>query len=137
MMSDNGGLSTSEGSPTSNIPLRAGKGWIYEGGIREPMIVRAPRLTKPGATCEEPVTSTDFFPTILELAGLSAKTGAIDGKSMVPLLKGEGNHSRPNLLALPPLRQSGRCPGRSRPRRRLETHRMVRGQQFGTLQPPN
>ncbi|MGB0774955.1 MAG: sulfatase, partial [Akkermansiaceae bacterium] len=68
--SDNGGLSTSEGSPTSNIPLRAGKGWLYEGGIREPMIARLPGKTKPNSTSDYPVTSTDFFPTILAAAGL-------------------------------------------------------------------
>ena len=47
--SDNGGLSTSEGSPTSNLPLRGGKGWVYEGGIREPWIVRYPGVTNAGA----------------------------------------------------------------------------------------
>ena len=49
-MSDNGGLSTSEGSPTSNLPLRGGKGWVYEGGIREPFIIRAPGVAAPGST---------------------------------------------------------------------------------------
>ncbi|MCB9881088.1 MAG: sulfatase [Planctomycetes bacterium] len=68
--SDNGGLSTSEGSPTSNVPLRAGKGWLYEGGIREPLLVRWPRVTKPGSTCDHPVLSTDFYPTILDALGL-------------------------------------------------------------------
>jgi arylsulfatase A-like enzyme len=88
-MSDNGGLSTSEGHPTSNLPLRAGKGWLYEGGIREPMLVRAPGHTKPASLCDTPVTSTDFYPTMLELAGLPAKPKQhVDGESMVPLLKG-------------------------------------------------
>ncbi len=68
--SDNGGLSTSEGSPTSNLPFRAGKGWLYEGGIREPVLVRLPGVTKPGSSSAWPVTSTDYFPTILEAAGL-------------------------------------------------------------------
>lgn len=87
-MSDNGGLSTSEGSPTSNLPLRGGKGWMYEGGIREPMIIRWPGVTKPGAVCAEPVTSVDFYPTMLEMAKLPAKPNQhIDGKSLVPLLK--------------------------------------------------
>jgi len=86
---DNGGLSTAEGSPTSNLPLRAGKGWLYEGGIREPYIVRWPGVTKPGSTCAVPVTSTDFYPTILEMAGLPAKPEQhLDGVSLVPLLRG-------------------------------------------------
>ncbi len=89
-MSDNGGLSTSEGHPTSNLPLRGGKGWMYEGGIREPMIVRAPGLTQPGSTCENYITSTDFYPTILELAGLPGRPKQHqDGVSFVPLLHGK------------------------------------------------
>jgi arylsulfatase A-like enzyme len=88
--SDNGGLSTSEGSPTSNLPLRAGKGWLYEGGIREPMIVRAPGVTSPGSKCTTPITSTDFYPTLLELAGLKSKPQQhLDGVSLLPLLKGQ------------------------------------------------
>jgi arylsulfatase A-like enzyme len=87
-MSDNGGLSTSEGSPTSNIPLRAGKGWLYEGGIREPMIIRAPGVTTPGSTNDTPVISMDFYPTILELAGLAPRPEQHrDGRSLVSLLK--------------------------------------------------
>jgi len=86
-MSDNGGLSTSEGHPTSNLPLRAGKGWLYEGGIREPMIVRAPGTA--GTLCHVPVTSTDFYPTMLDLAGLPLMPEQHrDGVSLVPLLKG-------------------------------------------------
>ena len=89
-MSDNGGLATAEGWPTSNLPLRAGKGWPYEGGVREPMIVVAPGVTKPGTTCDSPVISTDFYPTLLQLAGLPAKPDQhLDGVSFVPLLKGE------------------------------------------------
>jgi len=88
-MSDNGGLSTSEGSPTSNLPLRAGKGWVYEGGIREPYLARVPGATKPGSTCSTPVISTDFYPTILDWAGLPARPKQhLDGVSLMPLLKG-------------------------------------------------
>ncbi len=68
--SDNGGLSTSEGSPTSNLPYRAGKGWTYEGGIREPLLVRWPAKVRAGGTCDTPVISTDFYPTLLEACGL-------------------------------------------------------------------
>ena len=89
-MSDNGGLSTSEGWPTSNLPLRGGKGWPYEGGVREPMIVVAPGVTKPGSTCDAPVISTDFYPTLLQLAGQPLKPEQhLDGISFLPLLKGE------------------------------------------------
>jgi len=94
-MSDNGGLSTSEGSPTSNAPLRAGKGWLYEGGIREPMMVRWPGVAKPGSTCPTPVTSTDFYPTMLEMAGLAMRPRQhADGVSLVPLLKRAGKLAR-------------------------------------------
>jgi arylsulfatase A-like enzyme len=86
--SDNGGLSTAEGSPTSNVPLRAGKGWLYEGGIRVPMIVRWPGGTSAGSTCPVAVTSTDFFPTILDLAALPVSRESIDGVSFAPLLQG-------------------------------------------------
>ena len=89
-MSDNGGLSTAEGHPTSNLPLRGGKGWPYEGGVREPMIVVAPGVTKPGTACDSPVISTDFYPTLLQLADLDLKPQQhLDGVSFLPLLKGE------------------------------------------------
>jgi arylsulfatase A-like enzyme len=88
LMSDNGGLSTSEGSPTSNVPLRAGKGWLYEGGIREPMIIKWPGIVKPGSVSDQQVISTDFYPTKLDMAGLSLKPKQhLDGISLVPLLK--------------------------------------------------
>lgn len=85
--SDNGGLSTSEGSPTSNLPLRGGKGWIYEGGIREPFIVKWPGVTKAGTTSAKPVMSTDFFPTFVKAAG-GKITGTVDGVDLLPFLKG-------------------------------------------------
>ena len=87
--SDNGGLSTSEGSPTSNLPLRGGKGWLYEGGIREPFIVKWPGVAKAGSTCDVPVVSTDFYPTMLEMANVAARPKQHqDGESLVGLLKG-------------------------------------------------
>ncbi len=86
--SDNGGLSTAEGSPTSNLPLRGGKGWIYEGGIREPLAIRWPGVTAAGTRCTVPAISTDFYPTMLEMAGLPAKPDqTLDGKSFVSLLR--------------------------------------------------
>jgi arylsulfatase A-like enzyme len=69
--SDNGGLSTSEGHPTSNLPLRAGKGWIYEGGIREPLLIRWPGVTKPGSKNNQTITSTDYFATIASIAKIT------------------------------------------------------------------
>jgi arylsulfatase A-like enzyme len=95
-MSDNGGLSTvpREG-PTANLPLRAGKGWLYEGGIREPMLIKWPGVVKAGSVCDEPVTSTDFYPTMLEMAGLELMPEQhIDGVSMVPLLRNKGRLKR-------------------------------------------
>ena len=87
-MSDNGGLSTSEGAPTSNLPFRGGKGWLYEGGIREPFLVKWPGVTEPGSTCDAPAGSIDFLPTLLEIGGASEHAGeVIDGRSLVPLLK--------------------------------------------------
>ena len=59
--SDNGGLATSEGSPTCNAPLAEGKGWMYEGGTREPLMVRWPGRIEAGSTCTVPVTSR-FLP---------------------------------------------------------------------------
>ena len=83
--SDNGGLSTSEGHPTSNLPLRAGKGWMYEGGIREPLLMRWPALLKGGRVEDTPVTSPDFMPTILQIARLPEPDFS-DGVSLLPLL---------------------------------------------------
>ncbi len=94
--SDNGGLSTSEGHPTSNLPLRGGKGWTYEGGIREPFFIRWPGVTQPGSVSATPVCSIDFFPTLLEMANVKTDH-AIDGESLVPLLSGEGELEREAL----------------------------------------
>lgn len=93
--SDNGGLSTSEGSPTCNAPLHEGKGWMYEGGTREPLIASWPGKIDPGTRCSTPVTSTDFFPTFLEAAGLPLRPDLhIDGVSLMPLLTGTGELDR-------------------------------------------
>jgi arylsulfatase A-like enzyme len=99
-MSDNGGLSTrpkpsSTNTPTANLPLRAGKGWLYEGGIREPMFIKWPGVVKPGSVCSEPVTSTDFYPTMLEMTGLPLMPEQhVDGVSLMPLLKNKGKLKR-------------------------------------------
>ena len=98
--SDNGGLCTrpanqndrkakaSRVGPGCNLPLRSGKGWLYEGGIREATIIRAPGVSREGGVCSSPVISTDFFPTMLELAGIEARPDLHpDGVSLVELLK--------------------------------------------------
>ena len=87
--SDNGGLATSECSPTCNAPLAEGKGWMYEGGTREPLIVRWPGRIEAGSTCSAPVTSPDFYPTFLQMAGLDPMAEQhCDGASIMPLLGG-------------------------------------------------
>ena len=88
--SDNGGLSTSEGRPTSNWPLRTGKGWLYEGGLREPCVVRWPGKVEAGGSCDTPILSTDFMPTLLAATGHALPEVELDGASFLDLLTGEG-----------------------------------------------
>ena len=88
--SDNGGLI----GPTSNKPLRSGKGFPYEGGIREPVIVRWPKAVEAGIVSHEPVTSVDYLPTICEAVGISPPSDRdIDGVSLLGHLK-SGGHAR-------------------------------------------
>ena len=94
--SDNGGVSSGDAYATSNLPLRGGKGRQWEGGIREPYYIRFPARTKPGSTCDVPVTGADFYPTILELCGLPLRRDQhVDGVSLVPLLDGQTIAPRP------------------------------------------
>lgn len=91
-MSDNGGFShpPREGkSNTQNYPLRGGKGSLYEGGIREPMMVRWPDVTQPKSVCSQYVDIQDFYPTILDMTGIThyKTVQEIDGESIVPYLK--------------------------------------------------
>lgn len=82
--SDNGGF----GGATSNAPLRGAKGMLYEGGIREPLIVRWPGRVPAGTRCSEPVIGVDFYPTLLEVAGITPPDDdTLDGVSLLPLLK--------------------------------------------------
>jgi len=95
--SDNGGRSTlyGPGDATANLPLRAGKGWLYEGGIRVPLIIKSAGTTGAGSVSEDLVVSTDFYPTILELVGGSLRNAQhIDGVSFVPILEGTGRGAR-------------------------------------------
>jgi arylsulfatase A-like enzyme len=89
--SDNGGMLQS----TSNVPLRAGKGSAYEGGVRVPLIVSWPDVTSPGSTCAEPVITCDLYPTLLAVAGTKGDPGhnaGVDGVSLVGLLKDPTAH---------------------------------------------
>jgi len=99
--SDNGGVAAGDAFATSNLPLRAGKGYQFEGGIREPYFIKVPGI-KGGKKCKTPVTGTDFYPTLLELAGADLKPEEhLDGVSLVPLLKGERIAERPLIWHYP------------------------------------
>ena len=88
--SDNGGV----GGITDMSPLRGSKGMLYEGGIREPMIVRWPGTIKPGTYCDVPVISIDFYPTFLEIAGITKPENLLlDGENILPLFTGGGEFS--------------------------------------------
>ncbi|MHC4741385.1 MAG: sulfatase-like hydrolase/transferase [Planctomycetota bacterium] len=89
--SDNGGF----GGVSDHRPLRECKGYLYEGGIRVPLIVRWPGVVKANSICRTPVVSTDFYPTLLDAAGLPSESGKIfDGESIVPLLRKKGRLKR-------------------------------------------
>jgi arylsulfatase A len=97
--SDNGGLSVKEGPDTPatvNAPLRAGKGYLYEGGLRVPLVVAWPRRVKPGVS-RTPVYSADLFATLLAAAGVKNATG-VDGSSLLPLLAGRGAPRRAEIF---------------------------------------
>lgn len=91
--SDNGG------TQQYTAPLRGGKGQLYEGGIRVPLAIRGPGVAKPGAKCEVPVASVDFFPTFLDLAGLTPPANqTLDGTSLAPLLRGASSINRTRMF---------------------------------------
>ncbi len=98
--SDNGGLSTGDllgnrSLSTSNKPLRTGKGWLYEGGNRVPLIVYWPGVTQSGAKTDRATVGTDYFPTFLDIAGLPLRPKEhLDGESFAPVLKGDLNYLR-------------------------------------------
>ncbi len=113
--SDNGGLHVLESpdSPaTHNTPFRAGKGYVYEGGIREPLVVRWPGVVATGSTCETPVQLMDFFPTLLETAGVdpAKAVGPLDGTSIVKLFRGETIAPRPLYWHMPNYTNQGGRP---------------------------
>ena len=91
--SDNGGFA----GVADGRPLRESKGYLYEGGIRVPMIARWPGTVPAGTLCRDPVVSMDFYPTFLSIAGLKPTNKPIDGESLLPLLRQEGSLSRRRL----------------------------------------
>ncbi|MDE3164212.1 MAG: sulfatase, partial [Acidobacteriota bacterium] len=110
--SDNGGLryeGKSRQPVTDNSPLRAGKGHLYEGGIREPLIVRYPGVVRPGREIDTPVCSVDFLPTFCDIAGV--KPGDVDGVSLLPLLRGGSLKARPLYWHYPHYSNQGGEPG--------------------------
>jgi len=113
--SDNGGLSTAEGSPTCNAPLNEGKGWMYEGGTREPLIIKWPKVIKAGSFCDVPVTSPDFYPTMLEMAEVELiPEQHCDGVSFLSLLKGANTLAREAIFwHYPHYGNQGGTPGSS------------------------
>jgi len=93
-VSDNGGVSAGDDYATSNLPLRGGKGYQWEAGTRIPFFIKAPQIEDPAKKVDIPVTGADLFPTLLELAGIENLT-AVDGESLVPLLKEKSFEERP------------------------------------------
>ncbi len=87
--SDNGGVASGDAFSTSNLPLRGGKGYQWEGGIREPYFIKVPWLKNGGSRSNYPVSGTDFYPTLLDLANVELRPDQhMDGISLKPLLEG-------------------------------------------------
>ena len=114
--SDNGGLATTEGGPTGatfNAPLREGKGFLYEGGVRVPLIVKWPGRVKPGTVTSEVACSIDFFPTILDATNLPGTPAApaVDGVSLLPVFNGGKLKERAIFWHYPHYANQGSRPG--------------------------
>jgi arylsulfatase A-like enzyme len=100
--SDNGGVSAGDSFSTSNLPLRGGKGYQFEGGIREPYFIKVPWLDIAGKKSSVPVTGSDFYPTLLDLVGAGLKPEEHnDGVSLLPLLTGGNIDERPLIWHYP------------------------------------
>ena len=116
--SDNGGLSTLEPeydfiAPTSILPLRAGKGWLYEGGIRVPLLIKPANFKEQSSISNEPVIGYDFLPTILSLANIKpADKSTINGVDLSEILVKNGKIGRKELFwHYPHYHGSGWTPG--------------------------
>ncbi len=111
--SDNGGLSTAEGHNTSNLPLAGGKGWLLEGGVRVPLIVRSPNASmEGGGVCDAPIVATDLYPTSLALLELPLRPEQhVDGVDATALLKGKPLDRGPIFWHYPHYSNQGGFPG--------------------------
>lgn len=115
--SDNGGLTTIEEGldydrPTSVVPLRGGKGWLYEGGIRVPLLIKPAHYKEISSIVSEPVVSHDFFPTMLSLANITLEKNIVmDGLSLVPLFMGDTIDRKEIFWHYPHYHASGWTPG--------------------------
>jgi len=100
--SDNGGVAAGDAFATSNLPLRGGKGYQFEGGIREPYFIKMPGLIKGGTTSDVPVSGSDFYPTILDLIGEKQLPNEhADGISLLPAIQGQSMAERPLIWHYP------------------------------------
>ncbi len=111
--SDNGGVhlpELKEDAPTHNTPFRAGKGYLYEGGLRIPLIVRLPKVVPAGRVIDAPVINTDWLPTILDFCSVPFDASKSDGASLAPLLKGGSLAARPLLWHFPHYNNQGGRP---------------------------
>ncbi len=94
--SDNGGVASGDNFSTSNLPLRGGKGYQWEGGIREPYFMKVPTMENVTKSIDYPVTGADFYPTLLDLASIKSLPGQhLDGVSLKPLMEGKSLPERP------------------------------------------
>lgn len=110
--SDNGGLATSEGSPTSNLPLAEGKGWMKDGGVRVPFIVSWPREIAMAQSTEALMTSPDLYPTLLAATGLPARPEQhVDGTNILEQWTGSSDEHGPIYWHYPHYSNQGGTPG--------------------------
>ncbi len=127
--SDNGGLHVPEGGHsrvTHNTPYRAGKGFVYEGGLRVPLIIRWPGRIAAGSVIDTPVMNTDWLPTLLEFAGRAVPEG-LDGVSLASLLTGRGMPLPRSLFwHFPHYTNQGSRPSGCHARGELDVRRLLR-----------
>nr|ATE86695.1 arylsulfatase [Gracilariopsis lemaneiformis] len=132
LTSDNGGLSTAERLPTSNLPLRTGKGWLYEGGIRVPFILYADGLEANGKTVADPVMSIDIMPTLLGMSGVSIpQNHSLDGINVAASLSGDGLPERPLFFHYPHYSNQGGFPGAAV---RMGQYKLLQNFEDGSIQ---